>query len=84
MLYINDPKQSHITYDDLVETVIANGIKSKRAYIYLAGLGIKGVLARVMSGDNLDYSKPIKLAVVNDKLVSEVSTCDHCHNLVIK
>lgn len=34
------------TYNDLVSDVIKAGIEPKRAYIFLAGLGIRGEMAR--------------------------------------
>lgn len=41
-----DSKFPKYTYDDLVADVVKAGVAQKRAYMFLAGLGIKGELAR--------------------------------------
>lgn len=85
MLYINTPglKDKAITYNDLVELVIQSGIERQRAYMYLAGLGVRGELTRVM-GD-LDYSKPVKYAVYGHKpsFVTSAKVCTKCQRLSI-
>lgn len=82
MLYINDPKRPHYKYDDVVDLAIKAGVDPKRAYIYLASLGVRGEKGRVMSG--LDYGQPVKLAVMGDKLVTNVTICATCKGLVIQ
>lgn len=53
------------TYDDLVADVIKAGINPKRAYIFLAGLGVKGTEARWENSDG-EWSA-VEKAPVNDK-----------------
>ncbi len=84
MLYINDATKPHYKYDDVVDLAIKNGIKAKRAFIYLAGLGVKGVFCRIQSKDSLSYLEPVKVAVIEDRLVTKVSTCTKCKGLVIE
>lgn len=84
MLYINDPKQPHYKYDDVVDMAIKAGVDAKRAYIYLAGQGVKGGLARVQSADSLSYMPPQKVAVRGNKLVTKVTICKSCNSLIIK
>ncbi len=83
MIYINDPKQPHYLYDDVVDLVIKHGVDAKRAYIYLASLGVKGANARIMSNTGLSYLQPQKVAVKNNKLVTHVDFCKHCQSVVI-
>lgn len=83
MLYVNNEDAPHYKYDDVVDIAVKSGIGSKRAYIYLAGLGVKGVKGRVMSDTGLDYSPAVKVAVKDNKLVTKVSTCDKCKSLII-
>ena len=80
MIYINDSKQKYQTYDDVVAFAVKNGVDPKRAYIYLAALGVKGANGRVMAG--LDYSSAVKLAVKDNKLVETVRACKSCKGLV--
>jgi hypothetical protein len=84
MLYINDPKQPHYLYDDVVDMAIKNGIKPKSVYIYLAGIGVKGTLARIQSSTSMDYLQPAKVAVKDNKLVVSVSVCKHCNSLIVE
>ncbi len=83
MLYINDSKQPHYLYSDVVDLVVKSGIDPKRAYIFLAALGVKGVLARIQSPTSLDYLAPAKVAVKDNKLVSFVEICKHCQSVKI-
>lgn len=83
MLYLNNPKQPHYLYDDVVDLAIKTGIKPKAVYIYLAGLGIKGGLARIQSETGINYLQPVKLAVKDNKIVVKVSVCKHCNSLVV-
>lgn len=83
MLYINDLKQPYFKYDVVVNAVIDSGIDPKKAYIYLAGLGVRGVLVRVVNAGGLDYQQPVKMAVKNNKLVSKLDICKHCNTVII-
>lgn len=77
MQYINDPKlQPYMLYDDVVRFVINHGIEPKRAYIFLAALGVKSDNARILEG--MSYLPVVKIAIKNNRLVSSVATCDHC------
>jgi hypothetical protein len=85
MLYINDPNQQYKTYDDLVNLAINTGIKPKRAYIYLASMGIKGATCRVLDNGSMTYLQPFKIAVRDDKtIVKSASICEHCKGLTIE
>lgn len=84
MLYINNPKTKAITYNDLVELVIQSGINPKRAYIYLAGLGVRGELTRIMQAGFNDYNKPVKMAVFGERsFITSAKICNHCNKLSI-
>jgi hypothetical protein len=86
MLYINTPglRKVAITYADLVDITIKSGIQPQRAYMYLAGLGVRGEPTRVL-GDNDNYSRPIKYAVFGDKpsFITKAKICGHCQRLSI-
>jgi hypothetical protein len=84
MLYINDPRQKYKTYDEVVEEAVSNGVPAKRAYIYLAAMGVKSVPVRVLSSDGADYLPPVKMAIKNKKLVSVVKVCGSCKSLVVR
>lgn len=84
MLYINDPKEPYKTYDEVVGFAIKNGVEPKRVYIYLAALGVRGAKGRVMSESGLDYSPAIKLAVKDNRLVTNISVCAACKGLTIE
>lgn len=84
MIYINDKKTPHYIYDDLVNIVINHGIQPKRAYIYLASLGIRGEKARIISDSGMDYLPACKVAVLDQKVVTKVTTCKSCKGLSIK
>lgn len=79
MLYMNDKP---MTYQEVVDAVIALGIEPKRAYIYLAGLGIKGVLGRYKLGE-IGYGQPVKVAVRDGGFIYSVSACEHCGGITI-
>lgn len=85
MLYINTPglAKSAISYDRLVELAIESGIAPKRAYIYLAGLGVRGELTKIMQEH--DYNKPIKMAIYGavPSFVTSADICQKCHKLSI-
>lgn len=83
MLYINDKKQPHYIYDDVVALAIKSGVAPKRAYLYLAGLGVRGLKGRIVTDNGLGYEPVTKIAVIGNKLVSKVSTCKSCGNLHI-
>jgi len=55
-------KYAKYTYDDLVADVVKAGIGPKRAYMFLAGLGVKGELAR-WEDESGSYSPPEKAPV---------------------
>lgn len=79
MLYINNPGTTAMTYKAVVEAVIAAGIEPQRAYIYLAGLGIKGELTRIKRKDEPGYLPPVKMAVRNNNdSIDSVQKCEHC------
>lgn len=84
MLYINDPKSPYKTYDEVVDFAIKNGIEPKRVYIYLAALGVKGTLTRVLSSDGMSYLPAFKVAITNRKMVSKMSVCSKCKGLSIE
>lgn len=84
MLYINDQKQPHYKYDDVVDAVIKSSIDPKRAYIYLASIGVKGTLGRIINDNGMGYSPPVKLAIKDNKLVNQLSICKHCKKLIIE
>lgn len=84
MRYINNPKQPYKTYDEVVTTAIDYGIDPKRVYIFLAGLGVKGGLGRVLSSDGQSYLPAVKMAIKGDKVVSNVSICTKCKGLSIE
>ena len=84
MLYINDPKQLFKTYDEAVDAAVANGVERKRAYVYLAALGVKSAMARVMSADEVGYLDAVQVAVKDKKVVTKISVCKSCQGLVIK
>lgn len=54
------------TYHELVADVVAAGIDQRRAYMFLASLGVKGKLCRFLNRATLGYDDPVKVAV-NDK-----------------
>lgn len=87
MLYINQPglKAKAITYDDLVELTIKSGIERKRAYMYLAGLGVRGAATRVFDSTTNSYNSPIKMAVFGHvpSFVTSAKTCTRCQRLSI-
>lgn len=87
MLYINTPglKDKAITYKDLVDITIKSGIQPQRAYMYLAGLGVRGELTRVFNNDTNTYSRPIKYAVYGNKpsFVTSAKICRSCQRLSI-
>lgn len=88
MLYINRPglRDKAITYNDLVSLTIQSGIDPKRAYMYLAGIGVRGELTRIMPayGEN-DYNKPVKMAVYGHipSFVTSAKICTKCQRLSI-
>lgn len=84
MLYINNSKTPFYYYDQVVEIAIKNGVEAKRAYIYLAAFGVRGVVGRVFNDAKNDYDLPTKLAVVNNELVKKVRVCKSCKGLVIQ
>lgn len=85
MLYINDPKQKYVTYDDAINIAVQNGVEPKRAYIYLAALGVKSAMARVMSSDFNNYLPAIKIAVTgNGYAITSISVCRNCKGLHVK
>lgn len=89
MHYINDENSKVKTYDEVVDVAIKNGIYAKRVYIYLAGLGVHGELGRILDNETMRYSRPIKLAVINDipkgkhYFVTKLEICKECKGLVI-
>lgn len=83
MLYINDRKKSYYLYDDVVVAAINSGVDPKRAYLFLAGLGVRGVKGRVVSTSGVDYLPAVKIAVINNKVLTSVKTCEHCNSFVI-
>jgi hypothetical protein len=87
MLYINSPglRAKAITYQDLVALTIKSGIQPQRAYMYLAGLGVRGELTRVFDDKSNDYGRPIKYAVFGDKpsFVTSAKVCSKCQRLSI-
>lgn len=85
MQYINEPDSKAKTYKELVDFVIQHGIDPSRAYIYLAGLGIRGDLTRKMQDGFGGYGTPTKMAIKGDTgLINELSVCDKCHSIIIK
>lgn len=78
MLYINDRNQPHFTYDEIVDKAIQAGVDPKRAYIFLAALGVRGASARIMGDSGLGYLPAVKVAVKHGKLVTGVTVCDSC------
>lgn len=85
MIYINDQNKQFVTYDEAVDVVIESGIKPKTAYLYLASLGVKGMLARIANPDTLDYYPAQKIAVKNNQtIVSSIEICKHCKGLIVK
>jgi len=84
MHYINDPNTQAKTYKQVMDVAISNGVDPKRVYIYLAGFGVKGGMARIMYPDQNDYSEPVKMAVIGkNTLVTKAEVCSHCNGLVI-
>lgn len=84
MLYINDPKQTYKTYDEVMQFVISNGVEAKRVYIYLASLGVKSGLVRAISADGVDYLPSVKAAVKGNQVITKLDVCKHCGSLVIE
>jgi hypothetical protein len=80
MLYINDPNFKPILYIDLVNAVIKAGIEPRRAYMYLASLGIKSGNTRQTLPDLVHYGEIRKLAVNSDtgNFVTSYSICSEC------
>ena len=84
MYYINDNVDKVVLYRDLVNMVVNSGIELTRAYIYLAGRGIRGEHARLKRDDG-SYNRPVKVAMYgDDTLVTSVETCKCCKTLIIK
>lgn len=84
MLYINKPNAKPVLYSDLVKAAIKSGVQPQRAYLYLASLGIKGMLTRQLLADGNGYGKPKKLAVNEDEhFINSFSICDSCGTLKI-
>lgn len=87
MLYINRPglRDKAITYADLVQLTIKSGIAPQRAYMYLAGLGVRGELTRVFNDETNDYGKPVKYAVYGriPSFVTSAKICAKCQRLSI-
>lgn len=84
MFYINNPNTKAISYNDLVDLTIQSGIDPKRAYIYLAGLGVRGEPTRIMSSDHERYGRPIKMAVYGkSSFVTSAKICRTCQRLSI-
>jgi hypothetical protein len=83
MIYINDPQTKFVTYDEAVEMAIKAGIKPKRAYLYLAGLGVKGAQARINNPDTLDYYAAQKIAVMDSTVIKSIKVCTKCKGLSI-
>ena len=87
MLYINTPalKAKAITYDDLVQLTIQSGIDPKRAYMYLAGIGVRGEMTRIMDDQASEYARPVKMAVYGHvpSFVTSAKICTKCQRLSI-
>jgi hypothetical protein len=84
MIYIHDPKQPYITYNQAVQFVIEAGVEPNKAYLYLMALGVKGAKGRVLSDGGVDYLPAVKLAVKNKRVVTEISACEHCDGVIVK
>lgn len=86
MLYVNklETKAKIKTYDELVDLVVSSGVEPKRAYIYLAGLGVHGELARLISDSEVDYERPVKVGVTADgHFVTKAEVCGNCGGIKI-
>lgn len=84
MLYINDPDAKPMLYTDLVNMAIKSGIEPQRAYLYLASLGIRGELTRIIESDNTGYGKPVKLAIKGENTtITGAKPCKSCGALHI-
>lgn len=78
MLYINDPKKTFKTYDEVVAFAIGHGVEPKRVYIYLAALGVKSAWLRAIDESGVDYLPAVKAAIKGGEVVSKVSACKGC------
>lgn len=84
MLYINNRDKPFVLYDDAVDMVIANGVDAKRAYIFLAALGVRGVFGRVINESGMGYLEPRKIAVKGNDIVVGVDVCRTCRGITVK
>ena len=84
MLFRSVSQSRYVLYRDLVNMVVNSGIELTRAYIYLAGRGIRGEHARLKRDDG-SYNRPVKVAMYgDDTLVTSVESCKCCKTLIIK